>query len=63
MFTSETGGPLHVNTVMARFRRLIEAAGEPPRRFRGMCHNCATLLTDGVHPKIVQEGCGTATSR
>lgn len=61
IFTNETGGPLHVNTLVACFRRLVAAAGVPLIRVHDMRHTCATLLlTEGVHPKIVQERLGHA---
>lgn len=62
VFTNQTGGPLHVNTVIDRFERLIAAAGVPVIRFHDTRHTCATLLlTEGVHPKIVSELLGHST--
>ncbi len=59
VFTNETDGPLHVNSLAAPFRRLIEAAGVPPLRFHNLRHTCATLvLAEGIHPKVVQERLG-----
>jgi integrase len=61
VFTNETGGPLHVNSLMCRFRKLITAAGVPTIRFHDLRHTSATLLlAEGVHPKIVQERLGHA---
>lgn len=61
VFTNETGGPLHVNALMLRFRQLIAAAGVPTIRFHDLRHTSATmLLAQGVHPKIVQERLGHA---
>lgn len=59
IFANETGGPLHANTVVLRFKRLAAAAGVTPIRFHDMRHTCATLaLVHGVHPKVVQERLG-----
>ena len=61
IFTSHTGHPLHVNTLMYQFKKLIEAADVPSIRFHDLRHTCATLLlSQGVHPKIVQERLGHA---
>lgn len=61
VFTNQTGGPLHVTTLVTRFKRLIAAAGVRPIRFHDMRHTCATLaLIQGVHPKVVQERLGHA---
>jgi integrase len=51
---SLTGGP---------FKRLLKQAGLPEKtRFHDLRHTCATLLlSEGVHPKFVQELLGHAT--
>lgn len=61
VFTNETGGPVHVNSLMHYFRKLIAAADVPTIRFHDLRHTSATLLlAEGVHPKIVQERLGHA---
>lgn len=61
VFTNSTGGPLHVNSLVGRFGRVVKAAGVPTIRFHDMRHTSATLLlAEGVHPKIVQERLGHA---
>lgn len=61
VFTNATGGPLHANTLTARFKRLVAAAQVPTIRFHDLRHTSATLLlAEGVHPKIVQERLGHA---
>ena len=61
VFTNATGGPLHVNSLVLRFRKLIQVAGVPTIRFHDLRHTSATLLlAEGVHPKIVQERLGHA---
>jgi integrase len=59
VFTNETGGYLHPNSVTVRYRKLIERAGVPAIRFHDLRHTSATLmLSEGIHPKIVQERLG-----
>ncbi len=61
VFTNETGGPLHVNSLMARYEKLVVLAGVPRIRFHDMRHTSATLMmANGIHPKIVQERLGHA---
>jgi integrase len=43
-------------------KKALEKAGLPDIRFHDLRHTCATLLlTDGIHPKIVQEMLGHST--
>lgn len=61
VFTNPTGGPLHPNSLALRFRQLINRAGVPPIRFHDLRHTCASLmLSQGEHPKVVQERLGHA---
>jgi len=61
VFTNQTGGPFHVNTLVRRFRALTARAGVPAIRFHDLRHTSATLLlAGGVHPKVVQERLGHA---
>jgi integrase len=61
VFATELGRPIHPNSLNYRFRRLIEQAGVPAIRFHDVRHTCATLLlSEGVHPKVVQERLGHA---
>lgn len=61
VFSNETGSPLHVNSLVGRFKKLTTAAGVPVIRFHDLRHTSATLLlAEGVHPKIVQERLGHA---
>ena len=44
---------------MRRFRQLTRAAGLPALRFHDLRHTSATMsLSQGTHPKIVQERLG-----
>jgi len=60
VFTTEIGTPLDKSNVRNRsFYPLLEKARLPRIRFHDLRHTCATLLlTQGVHPKLVQEQLG-----
>lgn len=60
VFTTEIGTPLDPSNVRNRsFYPLLEKAGLPRIRFHDLRHTCATLLlSQGVHPKLVQEQLG-----
>lgn len=60
IFTSEIGTPLDPSNVRNRsFYPLLQKAGLPRIRFHDLRHTCATLLlSQGVHPKLVQEQLG-----
>src|SRR4051812_47862228 len=52
VFTKETGGPRHVNSLVNRYEKLIVTASVPKIRFHDVRHTSATLLlAEGVHPK------------
>ena len=64
VFPSQTGRPMRAwSLIGGPFKRLWKRAGLPERtRFHDLRHTCATLLlTQGVHPKFVQELLGHAT--
>jgi integrase len=59
VFTSAEGHPLHPNSVAYKFARLTARAKLPRVRLHDLRHTSATLsLTNGEHPKIVQERLG-----
>jgi integrase len=61
VFTNHTGGPLHVNSLVYQYEKLITTAGVPRIRFHDLRHTSATLLlAQDIHPKIVQERLGHA---
>jgi integrase len=61
VFTNHTGGPLHVNSLVAQYEKLIKTAEVPRIRFHDLRHTSATLLlAQDIHPKIVQERLGHA---
>lgn len=64
VFTNSIGSPLHPKNVMDRsFKPLLRKAGLPDTTFHAATrHTAASLmLTQGVHPKVVQEMLGHAT--
>jgi integrase len=63
LFATDTGGPINPSNLRQRsFLPLLEKAKLPKVRFHDLRHTCATLLlTQGTHPKFVQELLGHAT--
>ncbi len=63
VFSDELGSPLHPDRFTRRFRSAAQRAGVPPIRLHDLRHTWATLaLTAGVHPKVVSERLGHATT-
>ena len=63
VFTNNVGKPLHPKNLMDRsFKPLLRKAGLPDTTFHAATrHTAASLmLTEGVHPKVVQEMLGHA---
>jgi len=63
LFATDTGGPLNPSNLRQRsFLPLLKKARLPHVRFHDLRHTCATLLlSQGTHPKFVQELLGHAT--
>jgi integrase len=63
LFTTNTGGLINPSNLRQRsFARLLKEARLPHIRFHDLRHTCATLLlTQGTHPKYVQDLLGHAT--
>ena len=56
VFTTPTGKPLDPRALERDLARWVRKAGLPRIRFHDLRHTCATLLlSQGVHPKVVQE--------
>jgi integrase len=63
VFAREDARPLAVVTTWKRWRRLLERAQVRPVRFHDARHTAATtLLSRGVHPKLVSEMLGHSTT-
>ncbi len=63
MFCDELGGPLHPSRFTRRFQSAARRARVPQIRLHDLRHTWATLaLTAGVHPKVVSERLGHATT-
>jgi integrase len=59
VFTTEHGQPLNSRVPYAAFKRILKAAGLRTQRFHDLRHCTATLLlSQGVHPRLVQEALG-----
>ncbi len=63
MFPNELGKPMDAGNLLRRyFSPLLEKAGIPHVRFHDLRHSAATLLlSQGIHPKVVQERLGHST--
>jgi integrase len=63
VFANEIGKPLERSNLVRRsFEPLLARAGLPRIRFHDLRHTAATLLlSQGTHPKVVQERLGHAT--
>lgn len=62
-FTDELGHHLHPDFVSRLFRQLVEESGLPRIRLHDLRHTYGTMsLQEGVHPKIVSERLGHATT-
>ena len=63
VFVSEEGLPIKRSDLRRQsFLPLLKRAGLPTVRFHDLRHTSATmLLSEGIHPKIVQERLGHST--
>ncbi len=64
VFTEANGAPLHPDKLTVRFRKLVDERDLPRVRLHDLRHTRATLaLRAGIHPKVVSERLGHATTR
>lgn len=58
-FVTESGEPLHPETITSMFAALVGKAGVPRIRLHDLRHTSASLaLAAGIHPKVVSERLG-----
>ncbi len=63
VFCDELGGVLHPDRFTRRFTAAARRAGVKPIRLHDLRHTWATLaLQAGIHPKVVSERLGHATT-
>jgi integrase len=56
VFPNKRGEFTVPQTLVNRFKRVLQEVGLPPMRFHNLRHSAATLLLSmGVNPKVVQE--------
>jgi integrase len=55
VFTSTHGTPLEPRNVVRHFHETLRKAGLPHKRFYDLRHTCASLLVQGIHPRVVME--------
>ncbi len=59
VFTTSNGTPFSPRNLIRYFKHTLQKAGLPEIRFHDLRHTSATLLlSEGVHPKVVQEMLG-----
>ena len=63
VFTTGLGTPMHPDDISRLFPTVLKAAKLPKVRFHDLRHSCATLLSLGVHAKLIQETLGHSSYR
>jgi integrase len=59
VFQTSNGTPISPRNLVRHFKKMLNKAGLPNIRFHDLRHTAATLLlSQGVHPKVVQEMLG-----
>jgi integrase len=62
VFTTDIGTPINPQNLLKHFKKKTREAALPKIKFHSMRHSCASyLLSQNVHPKIVQELLGHST--
>lgn len=52
VFTTETGGPMHISCLLDHFRQVLKQAGLPEMRFHDLRHTAATLMLASSVPLV-----------
>ncbi len=56
VFPTTIGTPMDARSLTRHFKKTLEKAGLPPKRFHDLRHTCASLLlAQDVHPRVVME--------
>ena len=62
VFAQADGRPIEPNVMLQRFQRALQRAGLPPLRIKDLRHvHASIMLSEGVHPRVVQEQLGHAS--
>ena len=62
IFAQADGRPIEPSVMLARFQRALQPAGLPSLRIKDLRHVHANImLSEGVHPRVVQEQLGHAS--
>jgi integrase len=63
VFTTGLVTPMRPDDISRRYPTVLKAAKLPKVRFHDLCHSCTTLLSLGVHAKLIQETLGHSSYR
>ena len=62
VFAQADGRPIEPNVMLHRFQRVLRRAGLPTLRIKDLRHvHASIMLSEGVHPRVVQEQLGHAS--
>ena len=62
VFAQADGRPIEPSVLLARFQRALHRAGLPALRIKDLRHvHASIMLSEGVHPRVVQEQLGHAS--
>ena len=62
VFAQADGRPIEPSVMLRRFQRALHRAGLPPLRVKDLRHvHASIMLSEGVHPRVVQEQLGHAS--
>ena len=62
VFALEDGRPIEPNVMLRRFQRTLSGSGLPTMRVKDLRHvHASVMLSEGIHPRVVQEQLGHAS--